>query len=487
MSGASVTIERGSGGAIASLSTDHGGGFTAQLLTPGEYRVLVEQIGFQPVRVSGIIVAPGSATSLVITLQRRPPPITSVTEIASPGARGGGAPGVLVSGSALSSFDRPSDLTAAARVASVLVAPEDGRNGLALGAGGLDISHTRLFVDGVREILFRHPGSPSEPPSTPVFARQALNQIQFLGAANDLEWRAGPGSLVAAQTRTGSGRIALAPYATFSAAKLGQNKLDNPGDSTATSFQVGATLSASIVPDTAHLFIEGAYESLQQPTAAPWAVDSGRFNGAAGSLRDLIPTIGNDSFQVDLGRYAAPTVRSWKGGHGLARLDWQLGATNRFQARLGFATWKETNPLLGADLFAGTGGSLKARDLSGAAALTSTWAAFANEARVGFSMARREWKSDAILGTALAGDGIGFGASPLLPGTFDTKRLDLSDAVQYGWNNHRFKFGADVYLTNYEQDYRFASAGQFLFGDVDQFGRATGTFFQVAGPAETAR
>ena len=36
VSGASVTIERGSGGAIASLSTDHGGGFTAQLLTPGE-------------------------------------------------------------------------------------------------------------------------------------------------------------------------------------------------------------------------------------------------------------------------------------------------------------------------------------------------------------------------------------------------------------------------------------------------------------------
>ncbi len=487
VNGAAVTVERRGGGAIASLTTNRSGGFALQLLTPGEFRVLVEQIGFQPVRVSGIIVAPGTNTSLSITLQRRPPPITSVSEIANPGARGGGAPGILVSGSALSAFDRPSDLAGAARVAPVIVAPGDGRDGLGLGAGGLDISHTRLFVDGVRETLLRHPGLLAEPPITPLFSRQALSQIQFMGPVGDLEWRGGPGSVVAAQTRSGGGRLSLAPYATFSTAKLGQNKLDNPADSAATSFQVGATLSASIVPDTAHLFIEGGYESRQQPTAAPWATDSTRFNGAPGSLRDLIPTIGADSFQAELGRLAAPTVRSWKGGHGQARLDWQLGSSNRLQARLAFASWKETNPLLGAELFSGTGSSLTARDLSGSAGITTAGSSLANELRAGFSMARREWRTDAPLGTVLAGDGIAFGASPIVPASFDTKRVDLSDALQYGRERHRLKFGVSLNLTSYEQDYRYGSGGQFFFGDLDHFAQATGTFFQVAGPSGSAR
>jgi hypothetical protein len=484
--GAAVTLESRSGAAFASLTADRRGGFLRQLLTPGEYRVLVEQIGFQPVRTTGVVVGAGTVTALTVTLERRPPPITSVSEVANAGARAGGAPGILLSGSALTAFDRPLDFTGAARVAPVFIAPGDGRDGLGLGASGLAISHTRLFVDGVLETLLRHPGLPAEPAAAPLFSRQALNQIQFLGPAGDLEWRGGPGSLVATQSRTGGGRLTLAPYATFSTAKLAQNKLDNPGDSSATSFQVGATLSAALVPDTALLFIEGAYESLQQSTAAPWASDATTFDGQPGSLRELIPAIGADSFQTPLGRFAAPAVRSWKGGHGQARLDWQLGASNRLQARLGFASWKESNPLLGADLFSGTGSSLTARDLSASVAVTTSGASLANELRAGFNLARREWQSDAGFATVLSGEGIGFGVSPLLPATFDVKRVDLSDALQYGSASHRLKLGASLNLTSYDQDYRYGSGGVFVFGDVDRFATATGTFFQVIGATGTA-
>jgi carboxypeptidase family protein len=486
VSGAAVTIESRGGIAIASLTSDRNGGFGVQLLSPGEFRILVEQIGFQPIRTSGIVVTPGAATVLAITLERKPPPITSIVEVTNAGARAGGAAGVLVSGSALSAFDRPLDLTGTGRVVPPLVTPGDGRDGLGLGAGGLAITQTRLFVDGVFETLLRHPGYPAEPPTTPVFSRQGLNQVQFFGPSADLEWRGGPGSLVAAQTRTGGGRLTLSPYATFSSAKLGQNKLDNPGDSAATSFQAGAVLSASIVPDTAHLLIEGAYESLQQPTAAPWARDSTLFHNQPGSLRELVPQIGS-TFGAELDRYAAPTVRSWKGGHGQARLDWQLGTSNRLQARLGFASWKETNPQLGADLFAGTGSSLKARDLSGAAGVTSSGAALANELRVGFNMARRRWSSAAFPATLLPGEGIGFGPGPALPATFDTKRVDLSDALQYGIAKHRIKGGLSLNLTSYEQNYRYGSAGLFSFGNLDQFAAGNATFFQVTGPNESAK
>ena len=487
LSGATVTIESRGGMAVATRNTDRNGGFVLQLVSPGEFRVLAEQIGFQPVRTSGIVVTPGATTLVVITLQRKPPPVTTVEEVTSAGARAGGAAGVLVTGSTLAAFDRPLDFTGTAKSAPVIVMAGDGRDGLGLGASGLDITQTRLFVDGVWEALLRHPGLRAEPPTTPVFSRQGLNQVQFLGPSPDLEWRGGPGSLVSTQTRTGGGRLSLAPYATFSSAKLGQNKLDNPGDSTATSFQVGAVLSASIVPDTAHLLIEGAYESLQQPTANPWALDSTRFGGQSGSLRALVPAIGTDSFNTSLLRFASPTVRTWKGGHGQARLDWQLGERNRLQARLGFASWKETNPLLGADLFAGTGSSLKARDISGAAGITSSGDAIANELRLGVSLARRDWKSDAIAGTLLSGEGIGFGAAPTLPGLFDVKRIDLSDAVQYSMARHRIKGGIALDLTSYEQDYHYASGGLFLFGDLKQFANATGSFLQITAPSSSAK
>ncbi|HEV8149872.1 MAG TPA: carboxypeptidase regulatory-like domain-containing protein [Gemmatimonadales bacterium] len=478
ISGAAVTIESRGGRAMASLTTDRSGGFRTQLLLPGEFRILVEQIGFQPVRTTGVVITPGNTTSLAISLERKPPPITSVTEISNAGARAGGAARVLLSGSALSAFDRPAELTGVGRMAPVVVAPGDARTGLGLGANGLDISQTRLFVDGVMETLLRHPGLRAEPPTTPVFSRQALDQVQFLGPASDLEWRGGPGSLVSAQSRSGGGRFSLAPYATFSSAKLGQNKLDNPGDSSATSFQVGAVLSGSIVPDTAHLLVEGGYESLQQPTAAPWSNDS---------LGSLLTSIGHDNFNTALARFVAPSVRSWKGGHGLARLDWRLGARNQLAARLGFASWKETNPLLGADLFAGTGSSLKARDLSGSAAVTTTGEIIANEFRFGLSMARREWQSDGPVGTILSGEGIAFGTAPALPATFDVKRVDLSDAVQYSLGAHRLKGGLSLNLTSYQQDYRFGSRGLFLFGAAADFASGTGTFFQVTGPAESPR
>lgn len=486
VSGAAVTIESRGGVAIASLTSSRDGEFLAQLLTPGEYRILIEQIGYQPVRVTGVVVSAGSTTGVSITLERKPPPISSVTEVASAGARAGGAGGVLVSGTTLSAFDRPSDLTGIARVAPVVIAPGDGRAGLGIGASGLEISHTRLFVDGVMETLLRHPGVRGEPPSTPIFSRDGLNQVQFLGPVSDLEWRAGPGSLISAQSRTGGGRLAIAPYATFSTGKLGQNKLDNPGDSVANSFQLGAVLSGSIVPDTAHIFIEGAYQSLQQPTAAPWAGDSTRFNGQPGSLRELIPTLGANNFQTDLGRFAAPTVRSWKGGHGQARLDWQIGGRNRVQVRLGFATWKETNPQLGADLFAGTASTLTARDISGAAAITTSGAVLANEARIGFNMARRDWQTTAFAGTVLSGEGIAFGTAATLPAAFDVKRVDLSDALQLSAGSHLLKVGVSVNLTNYQQNYRYGSRGVFTFGDIDRFAAAAGDFFQVIGPTETA-
>ena len=488
VAGAAVTLESRAGALLLSLETDRAGRFDARLLTPGEYRVLVEQIGYQPLRSTGVIVTAGTATVMVITIERRPPPITTVTEVSNPGARGGATAGVLLSGSALMPFDRPGDLAGLGRAATSLIAQGDGRGGLGLGAAGLAISESRIFVDGVLETMLRHPGLRAEPLTTPLFQRNALNQVQFLGLASDAEWRGVPGTLVSAQSRNGSGRgFSFAPYASFSSAKLGQNSLDNPGDSSGTSFQVGAALNAAIVPDTAHLFIEGGYQSLEQPTALPWANDSSRYIGQPASLAEQVPAIGSSKHGTDLGLFAAPVVRTWKGGHAQARLDWQLGHTNHLLARLGFASWKEGSPQLGSDIFNGAGTSLKGRDVSGAIGLTSSAGDIANELRAGFSMAKREWLGSTVTGTVISGDGIAFGTAPTLPATFDVKRVDVSDAVQYVFGTHRLKGGVNLGLVSFDQDYRYGSSGLFHFGDLDRFAAGEGTFFQVAGTPGSAK
>ena len=487
LSGVSVTVEGRAGAVIKAVETNSNGGFRVSLLMPGTYAVLAEQVGYQPVRLSGIVVVAGSTTTLSVDLERRPPPIVAVTERSSAGTHAGGSSGPVVTGGALEAFDRSRDAAGSARDVSTLVGAGDGRAGLAIGAAGLPASFSRLYADGVLETLLRHPGLRAEPAGSPLFHRDALNQMQFLGVASDLEWRGTPGTIAALQTRGGGRRLGVAPYGSYSSAKLGGNSLDNFSDSTASSFQVGAVLSGAIIPDTLHALVRVDYSSLEQPTAAPWVNDSSRYNGAPVSLRETLPRIGTDSFNTALAPYASSVVRRWKGGGGQGRLDWQIAKTSALLLRLGYATWTEDAPQLGTDLFGGAATSLKARDLTAAAGLTTTRTDLANEFHAGFSAARREWKQTGFAGTLLAGDAVALGSSPLFPATFDTKAVDLSDAVQYSRAGHQIKGGVAVNLLSYEQDYRFGALGLFSFGDLDRFGAAEGTFFQTvraSGPVK---
>ena len=95
--GVQITVEGSDGRAISFLETDGSGLFTVPLLPPGTYRVLAEQVGLQPVRLTGVIIEAGQTTSISFRLQRKPPPVDRVIEIPQRGARfhTGGAPGLV--------------------------------------------------------------------------------------------------------------------------------------------------------------------------------------------------------------------------------------------------------------------------------------------------------------------------------------------------------------------------------------------------------
>ena len=481
-----VTIEV-AGSPIRSLESEGDGGFQIRLLAAGEYSILFELVGYQPVRRTGVRIAPGQRTDVSVVLVRRPPPIAAVEiqpETATPMSVTFGR---FLAGSDIRDVARAADVTDFGRGIPDLVGSFDRRMGLGIAGSGLPISLSRFVVDGIEETLLRHPAWAAEPIQTPLFAGEATDFVGVIGLPLDAEWRGGSGNTIGVHTRRGAGRFSFRPFGSFSSAKVGGAAADNPADSSTSSFQVGAVLSGAIVPDTAHFFLRVNYQQLEEPAAFSWAGDSARSGGQTVSLRDVLPKIAKDSFATAIGPYVAPPVRTWKGGDGIARVDWRLGANQMLVARAGLASWKERGFSLGEDWVSGGGAALTARDGSLAFSLTSGGERAANEFRAGFSLARREYSAAPLPQTTLSEAGLAFGSSLTLPGLFDRKTIDLSDAYQIRAGLHQIKLGVSATFVNHLQDYRFGTAGAFTFGNVDDFRKADGLFSQVSGPKEEAR
>ncbi|NOT08105.1 MAG: TonB-dependent receptor [Gemmatimonadales bacterium] len=483
LSGVAVTIEGRDGQSVGNLESADDGSFALTLLLPGTYAILFEAPGYQPVRQRGVLVSAGRTTILTVQLERRPPPIASVTEIGGAGASAG-ALGRIVVTQSFAGFEPGRSVSELSRGLSEVVRPTSGGRGFALAAGGLAAGHQRIFVDGIPELFLRHPGLRSEPAEVPAFATGGSVEAQLLGAASNAEWPGVAGSLLAVQTRSGGGRTRFAPFATFGGAKLGGNSVENPGDSSATSFQVGAIVTGTLKPDTAFFALGGAYQSLESPSAFPWEADSTRYDGQIATLRDALPRIGIDSFGTSLARAVAPVVRTWKGGHAFGRLDWQISGKTNLMSRLAFASWKESNPVLGAGAWNNAGTKLDGRDLSVLVALTSVGKTISNEARIGLASSKRDWSTDAGPGTLLAGEGIGFGALGTPNASFEVSSLNFVDAIHHPAGRHGIKAGMTVDLTRYRYDYRYGSQGIFLFGNLDRLGAANGAFAQAEAAGE---
>jgi len=483
---AAVTLEDAQGATVRFLETDFQGAFRVALLSPGVYRVLVEQVGYQPVRLLNVVVASGQTTTLSVAIERRPPPIESVTEREAGVALAGSSAGRFVGSGELGLLGRHLDISDLSRRATELDAPRDSRAGLMAAAGGLPARWSRLMVDGVPARIPGHPAFAADPVSAPAFARGAIDHAQVMPRAQDAEWRGTPGAIVSAQTSRGAGPLSFKPYLSYSGARLGGATEDNPADSSGSSLQAGAELSGAVIPDTLSVFLRVDYQRLQQPTAFPWERDQVDLPSLAGeSLRGLVGSIAADSFGVSASRYVQPTVRTWQGISTLGRLDWRLSGSTQAAIRLAGAKWDETAPLVGNELQSGAGLALDARDLSIAVSATTVSERVANELRVGITSARRDWSAEfPLAATFLAAEGAGFGVSAAAPALVSVTGVDISDAVQYSMNQHQFKVGVGASFSKHQQQYAYGSGGRWTFGDLAGFQGASGDWMQVTGAGQ---
>ena len=474
--GAAVTIEDNRGATVRELTSGDAGEFGYSAMLPGSYNILVEMGGYQPVRVRGVVIAAGRITNVSVELFERPPPITSVSEVTQGGTNSGPI-GRIVLDREIRNFDLRDDATGLSSGISGVLAPSDGRAGFARMASGLPDRMSRLFVDGIPEILLRHPGVPEDPIQAIAFPRVAISQAQVSGAGLDTEWRGNPGSLLSLITRTGTHRLEFSPYIRGSSAKLGGRNDLNPADLSGKSFGGGLSLSGPIKRDTSSFMVAGSFQSLEIPTPYPWEQDAGTLNGAPVSLREAIPLVAQDRYGTELAGATAPVLRTWKGGSGLGRVDWRVGRSADLMFRVSAASSVEKQPQLGTDVGHDAGSELRSRDVSTGLSFTSQ-GRIANEFRGGLSLVRRDWRSASLPATRLVSEGLRFGGSPLLPGLFQTQRLTLADALQKQNRNHLIKGGVSIDYTSYRQQYHYGSSGIFTYGDLDHFQAGDGAFFQ---------
>lgn len=482
---AQISLTNANAGTGYTFFADRRGQFSVTLVTPGTYDILAEQAGYQPVRYHGIVVRAGEQSFVSLVLERRPPPVTTITEVPqSPGSglSRGHWIGQEVPAEYLQKLDFRADITDVSRDLSTAAEPRDGRAGYAVAAGGLPQSLSRFYVDAVEETFLRHPGTVGEPASAPLFSRNSLMGVTALDNGIDIEWDGAPGHSLSGLSRVGSRELMFRPYLTYSGATLGGKSEDNPADSSASSFQGGAVLSGSLVRDTAAYIIGFNYESLEVPTANPWERDSTVFDGGPVSLRETLPVVAADTFGTNVEQFVAPTVRTFRGGNGFGRLDWQFSRSVGAFARVNVAKWKEQNPLLGEQLVSGAGTRLESRDFSAALGLTGAWTNTANEFRLGVRTGKRDWISGQLPVTNLVAEGAAIGFSPMLPGFFEERSVDVNNTFQMGTGAHRFKVGVGLNFGHWRQTYGFGRNGIYTFGDLDGFGNAQGDFFQLVGP-----
>lgn len=448
-----LTLER-NGVAFRTSDGNRAGQGSFVALPPGRYTLLVEQLGYQPLRLRDIAVEPGVVSEVSARLARRPPPITSVEEQPAQLTLRGASSGRIVAGDQLARLDRARDITDLRR--------------------DLTQFPTRLFVDGNEETLLRHPGRPGELATAPLFARDGIGSAALITFARDGEWRGTLGPLLAAQTVRGGRRLQLTPWAAFSSASLGGRAVDNPADSAASSFQVGFAASGPLKGDTASWSARFDYQKLLTPSAAPFeAPDAAASVSAAAGAK-----------APEIARWLAPTVRSWQGFTGQARADWQLGTRTAAGIRAGLASWSEDSPLAATEATNAAGDRLDAKDLSLAASLTANGDDWLSETRVGLRNSSRDWTGTGMPMSTLISSGSSIGSPFSGGGMFDESAIELVQSVSYQTGAHALKVGLSLQRRTVNYSWIPGQYGRYLFGSVDGLGGGSGTYqYAIAGDA----
>jgi hypothetical protein len=454
---ASVTVTDRATGLSRAAQTERDGRFTFTLLAPSQYDVLVEQLGYRPRLVQGILVFAGSNVDITVNVVAVPPPVTTVDTV----LYGAGAqPAGFVLGGSPAPVDF-ADLLDDRRLLTS-VAGLSSASSSSLEMEGLPGRLAGLVIDAVPRTAAQHPQIAAAGLDGLAFPLAAFGQSELPAAAADVQWSGFTSGFVSGQSLRGARSLQPKLYADWSS--------EGP--------RGGVVLSGPVVRDTASFVVGVEAAQLDRTLPAPWPRDS---------LTSSLVTRARDSAGTDLSAYLQSYKARTKLLSGFARFDWQIAQAYALAVRASVSSATVTNADLGTGLAPSLGSTVQANDASAEAWLTSRLSDNAGlELRFSVDGSTRDYRAPPLAGTVFVDDGLSAGSDGALPGRFQRTDVRLSVTGHLATGLHQLKAGVALGFTSHDMTYAAGTSGQFLFAGASEFAQQRGVFTQTVGPLPVA-
>jgi hypothetical protein len=456
--GAAVTLTEAGGENGLEERTRDDGVFWFSYVPGGVYDLRVEALGFRPMLVVGVGVAPGDRVNVPVVLVAEPPPVTGQDTVHW-SASGRAAPplGRMARGMELEALpDRVRDLAGLMAISS-WADPSGGLEGLPAG-------YTTLFSDGEPFRPAIHPGlAGTGDPFGYLFPRVGLQSANVLTGLEDIEWSGTPGGLISVETRAPA---ALAPrelFGLWSGGATWGNEVVGGGPAMLSAWGGGTAsfpVSEKVSPLTLNL--EGGV--IETPNLY-WRNDY--------FTDGLIPDA------------PAPGTRTSTYGAGSARVDFNVGADWRATIRGGFATFQNQSDRLGTPQ-GGYGSELPGKGTDGSLAAVVAHPIlddFLLEVKGSLNFSSRSWEPepDAYPGAFLVSDRALVGTNPSFPALSDRVDVSLTPVVHYQSGPNRLKGGLRLEHGTFDMTHVEESSGAFFFGSRSALTAGDGAGILIPG------
>jgi Carboxypeptidase regulatory-like domain/TonB dependent receptor len=439
---AEVRLHDRMSGAVRTVLTARDGAFRFAILSPAEYDVAVEALGFRPVVHTGLSVAPGAAPSIRVVLPRERGVVVRVDTVRAAGARL--APGAWL-------FARGyADLVGGRRLASDaagLSSIADERS-----VEGLPWRFADYSVDGARVGSSGAMGDAGNATSALAVPLRALNSVGVGGTGFDVEV-GGSGVGLSALSLQGGGTPSVRGAAFGGTSDIG----------------AAALFGGALQSDTTRAVVGLDYQ--RSNVAPPAFVLADDAEGLA------LVTAAQNAHGIDLSALTRATPLSEERASGFGRVDWQMGDRFAVQARIGGTRLTSRELPLASGLASADG---YYRDANGAQAsigvLTRLTRSLASEVRLSGDLAEFETAAPSLAPSAFAGRGLRIGGIGDEPVRDERSAIRGSASVHWAAGAHRIKVGGIVASHQFDAQGDAPTAGAFAFGDATDLAASQGAW-----------
>ncbi len=473
-----VTLTNVATGVTRLRNTDMDGAFGFSQLAPGEYELLVESLGYQPVRITNLPIRPARSLKTTVAI-RQPSGAAAEQEIIR-------FEGLAVSGNQpqFSQWFPRSQLTRIPlrRRELIDLLRFSSQASVLGGVEGLPLSMLGVAVDGVP-----YRAATSNSPAFSGLFAAALPLGSFEAAelamnSVDVERSGFAGAILNGYSRRGSDNWtpALVGQWTASATDDGIDDVERPTD-----VQAGFVISGPIVRDSAHLVLGVEYRRYDTPFAAPWFFANDDAGGEVVTAAQAQDIALQPFLDPALARSDALSV--------FARADWLLSDRNRIEMRVTFGKAPQIDaPVHIGETFAlGRAADATAIVASGAF-LSELSETTSNEVRLAFTSDQvdSEWGGSfaterAVPFTTIIASGLDFGGAASGTSASQRREIIISDALGARLGSHQVKIGAVAELGSVEQTRFFGAQPRAFFGTVADLTAMTGYLVQPVGRPAT--